>query len=564
MKESDILLIGTNYLLEEFGKNIEINFDVGLLSIASMLEKYNYKTKIIDLSALVKRGRLKINKKFHQSVAEFIIQKNPRFIGFSTRCDTYPMIINIAKRCKRIVPECKVILGGPQATFTDIDTLREFPFIDVIVRGEGEITIVELMRKLEDKGKLEDVDGITYRENGKIIRNKDREPIKDLDSLPLPAYHLIEEHLPSSKEHNSQYMYINVGRGCRYRCKFCSLGGVLPRMRTPKFIFKEIKLLKEKYGFKRFSLDANSFLSHKEKAKQVCNLLIKEKLNIKWKVFCRIDSIDIDSIRIMSEAGCEGIFFGIESGSSSIQKFIKKRLNFSLVRNVLSQCKKYHILPELSFVIGFPVEREEDLNATINLALKIFQFTDYYLIVNHFIPWGGVPLANKMHQLLFNNKAVQNDTNGCYLQPTIRLRENRNLIRRHPTIFNYFYVISLRYLSMKVIYEVGTMFCNIVHNYPLSFSLALKELRLTPVELRNNFKAWLKKKGIKWDDDFANFRQESRYKGKINKAFPNFIKYLYRYRKTSSEFLSSILYLEKKKFDLYSSIVNSKSFLTKL
>ena len=545
VKKENLLLIDSNYLIQEFRPDITISSS--LLSIASMLEKYNYKTKIIDLSALVKRGRLKINKKFHQSVAEFIIQKNPRFIGFSTRCDTYPMIINIAKRCKRIVPECKVILGGPQATFTDIDTLREFPFIDVIVRGEGEITIVELMRKLEDKGKLEDVDGITYRENGKIIRNKDREPIKDLDSLPLPAYHLIEEHLPSSKEHD-RLIRIIVGRGCRYRCKFCSLGGVLPRMRTPKFIFKEIKLLKEKYGFKRFSLDANSFLSHKEKAKQVCNLLIKEKLNIKWGTSVRIDDIDADSIKIMSEAGCRCILLGIETGSLKIQKHIHKKLSFSSIFKCLSLCEEFNILPKLTFIIGFPEERKEDVKSTIGLALKLRNFAQCHIEFFSLNPLPGTNIFEKnKNRMIFINRFNSFTITYPFIN---RLRENVILIKKYPLIFSSFYTIRPRYFSISCPHEITIIFNNLLFKHSSSCYLAMKELRLTPIELIQKIKRWMKKNKIDWENDFTDVKTKGLFQSKINKYFPDFIKALYIQYKITFKFLRMVIGLEKKKFNI--------------
>jgi len=359
-------------------------------------------------------------------------------------------------------------------------------------------------------------------------------------------------------------MYINIGRGCFYRCGFCALGRSSPRIKSAKKIIGEIKFLKNRYGFKKFFLEISNFLFDKKIAEEICKLLIKEKLNISWRVFCRIESLDKDLLRIMSRAGCQGVFCGIESGSLSVQKTIGKIINFSLIRSVVSQCKEVNITPQLAFIVGFPNEKEEDLNATIKLALDLLQISGYQLIVNHLTPWAGVPLLRNKNRIIFNRNAARYDTNGCYLQPTVRLKENYDLARRFPALFNYFYVIESKHLSAQATYELGSMFCNLAHNYPLSFQLALKELSISPVELKDCLNLWLRREGIVWGDSFANFRQESRYNGEINKFFPVFIRYLYRKRKAAFEFLKPILCLEEKKFIFYYNLVNSKNFLKRI
>ena len=143
---------------------------------------------------MISEGKLKFDANYYNEVADIINRKGITTIGFNTRCDSYPGVLNIAKKCKLLNPKLTIILGGPQATFVDVETLERFPFVEIIIRGEEGFTILDLVNKLRNQEDLTDVAGITYRkENGYLKRNEDRELIENLDLLPFPAYHLIKK-----------------------------------------------------------------------------------------------------------------------------------------------------------------------------------------------------------------------------------------------------------------------------------------------------------------------------------------------------------------------------------
>jgi hypothetical protein len=197
------------------------DFQAGLLSLAAQLEKHGHRVELVDLAWLIRGAKLDTGRSFLEEACGLIAKKGYDVIGFNTRCDTYPFVINAARRCRELLPEAKLILGGPQATLTADKTLAAFPFIDAIVRGEGELTLTEVLDRL-GKGKgLDRVKGVSFRNGDEIVRSPDRELIRDLDSLSLPAYHLMEQYAGRSRFKDCR-VYIQTGRGCPYSCAFCA------------------------------------------------------------------------------------------------------------------------------------------------------------------------------------------------------------------------------------------------------------------------------------------------------------------------------------------------------
>src|SRR4030042_1236482 len=132
------------------------NFQRGFLGLAAVLEKNGHRVEFVDLAWLIKQGKLAINASFHRNAAELIIKQGIDILGFNTRCDTYPNVINLAKRCKELNPGSTIIFGGPQASFTDEETLKNLDFVDIIVRGEGEYTLLEIINALKENKGLAD------------------------------------------------------------------------------------------------------------------------------------------------------------------------------------------------------------------------------------------------------------------------------------------------------------------------------------------------------------------------------------------------------------------------
>ena len=306
---------------------------MGILCLASYLENCGFKVECKDIRTIPYINR----EQFDKAVLKYL-KKSSEVIGFSCTTEVLPLAIQIAKLIKINSPNKFIMLGGQGSADVEEEILKTFPFIDIIVVGEGELTLTEIMRHIKDKRGYDDIKGIVYRDKGKIYRNPPRERIKDLDSLPMPAYSKI-------KVNNYTFFSVITSRGCPYHCTFCSessFWGHCITQRSIKNVLDEISMLKNKYNIKVLAINDDTFTLNRERVYEFCDGLKERKLDIYWNCFGRVGLLDEEMMRKMAKSGCKMITFGIESGSNRVLKDIKK---------------------------GFTVEQAE---ATINMACQIF------------------------------------------------------------------------------------------------------------------------------------------------------------------------------------------------
>lgn len=240
--------------------------------------------------------------------------------------------------------------------------------VDIVVRGEGEYTFLELIKNLES---LDKVLGITYKENGEVIHNQNRALIENVDELPFPARHLILE-----KENCLPEAFGNIfaSRGCPYNCIFCASHKVWTkkvRYRSPQNVADEIKEIKKTFKTNQFRFEDDSFTLNKKLVEGVCDLLIKEKLNIKWTTETRADLVTDDLIKKMKSAGCEDITIGVESGDEATLKRIKKGITIEQIRNANRILKENKMGFSAFFIIGFPWETKREIDKTVSLMKEL-------------------------------------------------------------------------------------------------------------------------------------------------------------------------------------------------
>src|SRR5438552_3900675 len=243
------------------------------------------------------------------------------FFGFSTVCSSYPLTLRIAAEVKRLHPESVVVLGGPQASVVDVSTMRAYPFIDLVVRGEAEQGLPALVDALGRDSDLAAVPGMTFRRNedGEIVRSPDAPLVLDLDALPFPAFHLFPDvrfcrHFP-----------LELGRGCPFACTFCSTNDFFRRrfrLKSPAQMIADMRRVKQTYDINSFELVHDMFTVDRKRVVEFCEALLESKEEFTWGSSARTDCIDEELIALMAKAGCRGIFFGIETGSKRMQKII--------------------------------------------------------------------------------------------------------------------------------------------------------------------------------------------------------------------------------------------------
>jgi radical SAM superfamily enzyme YgiQ (UPF0313 family) len=242
---------------------------IGILSIAAVLNDRGITPLVVNLNKLffdsLKYDGERRQFDFLTFIVQYLESLSFEILGLSTICSSYPLTLRIAREVNRLHPSIKIILGGPQASVVDIQTMKAFPFIDFVVRGEAEETFPLLLEALSVTNvsiKLENLPGITFRRGNEIIHNSNAPPILDLDSLPLPAYYLD----PNIKEYKN--IPLEIGRGCPFNCTFCSTNDFFNRrfrFKSPQKMIEQMKLVKDMYGINHIDLMHDNFTAYRKK-----------------------------------------------------------------------------------------------------------------------------------------------------------------------------------------------------------------------------------------------------------------------------------------------------------
>ncbi len=290
----------------------------------------------------------------------------PDIVGISIMTCKYKSSINIARLAKE--EGLPVIVGGPHPTLLPEETIKEKEF-DVVVKGEGEITMPELISAMDEGKSLDDIKGITYKKDGKTCRNPDREFIKNLDEIPFPAR---EADLMKEKYAPEAFGQIFASRGCPYNCLFCSnrdIWGRNVRFRSPENIIEEIRMIKREFGTKYFNFQDDMFAINKDWTMKLCGLIKSER--IVWSASTRVDAVTDSLAKNMSDAGCKRVFLGIESGSQKMLEIMRKGITLEQTRVAISIFKKHKISTIGYFVFGIPGETKNDIQKTLKFTEEL-------------------------------------------------------------------------------------------------------------------------------------------------------------------------------------------------
>ncbi|HHJ00587.1 MAG TPA: radical SAM protein [Candidatus Aerophobetes bacterium] len=336
---------------------------LGLAYLASVLEREGHKVKVLDCPTLEYDL-----KDLEREIKGF----SPQVMGITSTTSTIYDAYKVARLTKEINPKAVVVIGGPHVSFTAEQTLRECPFIDVVVRGEGETTTEELITCLEEGQPLEEVRGISFRKGEKVVETENRPFIENLDELPFPAYHL----LPMDRYKVGRHHFANIitSRGCPFSCIFCSssqLCGKRWRARSPENVIEELKVLKYEYNISEVEFLDDTFTLNSPRAEKICDLMIRENLNLSWSASSRVNTLTQRLANKMRKAGCHTIYLGIESGSQKILDLIQKGTNLVQVERAVEILKGAKINVLGSFIIGIPGETIKSIKKTIKLAKKL-------------------------------------------------------------------------------------------------------------------------------------------------------------------------------------------------
>lgn len=440
-----ILLIRPAPEKEQFGD--ESFLPLGLAYIAAVLKQNQYDVKILDLL---------IDKKNDDEVLNVIKNFSPFAIGFTAVTPVINSAYRLAKKIKNMWGNILLFAGGPHPSALPEEAIKNN--FDFVIIGEGEKTIIELFKNLHSP---EIVDGIAFGKNNEIIKTKQRSYIKNLDELPFPA----RELFPDLKLYKGQEALgselpvasILTSRGCPFSCSFCfkAVFGNHFRARTPENILKEWIYLIRNYNVKEIAIVDDSFTTDVNRVIEFCNLLIKEKLKVKWSCpnGIRIDIGNLDMLKKMREAGCYRVALGIESGSQKVLDRIGKKITIDEIKIMVDNCKKAKIKTMGFYMLGNPGETKETMQQTINFAKKLG--TDYAQFLLP-IPYPGTKMYDDIRlngKILVNNWSEYGQYEGTasfyYNEITPKLL--KEMLRKA----NKEYYLNLKYI-IKQLFNLET------------------------------------------------------------------------------------------------------------
>ena len=342
---------------------------LGMLYIATYLKENGIEISIIDEATQGYSLRDTIN---------WVKKEDPDILGFSTCSSSGRKASLIAEKVKQENPNIINVFGNFFATFNAEKILKKYPFVDFIVRGEGELTSLELTKCLENKDDPKRVLGINFRKNNKIIATPDRPLIKNIDSLPFPDRELLDVEY-----HNTtagivvapkKFSSFVSSRGCVFNCRFCGcrrLARNIWRSRSVDNIMEEIDLLASQ-DYKQFLFVDDNFTLNTKRVIKLCRRLKKEKVDIEFFAEGRVDNSPLEMLYEMSRANCKMMYFGIENASQKVLNYYDKQTNSKQAVIALKKAKKVGIdVTVASFILGAPNETRQEIWNTLNFAQKI-------------------------------------------------------------------------------------------------------------------------------------------------------------------------------------------------
>lgn len=457
---------------------------IGLISLSSTILGTGRKVQIIDLNHEIVNGRLDLSNSFYEKAASLIVSSSPFMVGFSTMCNSYPISLKLAEMVKKKSPDILILLGGPQASVVDIDTLNAFPFVDYIIRGEAEVAFPRFIERVSRNENPHDVPNLTYRKDGNVIRTFDAPLLENLDALPLLAYDIFPYELP-------KVMPLDVGRGCPFSCSFCTTSTYWRRryrLKSAGRVIQEMTKLYQDYGIKEFVFEHDLFTFDRKRILSFCEILSGSALRgISWGCSARIDTVDKNMLRKLKNAGCTAIFYGIESGSDRVQKMIRKNLNLERVISVVEATACLGLDSTASFIVGFPDEKEEDIIKTLNIIQRLKSFPKTTIQLHIMTPLAGSLDYEKYHQLL------RYDGYFSTICGNANIAIEEEWIRGYPQIFSNFYYFEPMNVARDIYRDIDLFIMSPFMLLERTMQLLLKDNSLWEIYLR--WRKWRRSRG---------------------------------------------------------------------
>lgn len=395
------LAFANPYQLDSMG----VGLPLGLLYVAAMLEKENINVSLFDglvnfdLVSKEKRFKEKIRQRdwghVHfgaewDEIRRHIRENAPHILGITNHfTEEIDMAFKVAQLAKEVDGNIFTIIGGPFASTCPEELLKREPSLDMVIVGEGEYTVPEVVKAISDKKDLNLIEGVAYRSDGKIIVTRHRPYIRDLDALRYPAYHLVDmeryfyfqNHGYSTRRQivSTRKVPVITSRGCPFNCTFCCVHlhmGKVWRPHSPEYVLGHIDFLIKNFRAEHILFEDDNINLNPSRFENLLDGLIERDYKILWDTpnGIRADKLNGALIRKAKKSGCLFLKIGIESGDQYVvNKIVKKHLDLKKVIEVARLCKKSGVTLEAFFIIGFPGETKKEITNTVNFSLMLFR-----------------------------------------------------------------------------------------------------------------------------------------------------------------------------------------------
>jgi anaerobic magnesium-protoporphyrin IX monomethyl ester cyclase len=323
-------------------------------------------------------------------------------VGISTDTTRHNKAMEIARRAKEA--DCIVVMGGPHPCYIDEEILAS-PWVDFIVHGEGEETLLELLKTLEGGGKdWEGIQGLSFQRDEEVVRTPPRPFIQDLDSLPIPARHLIDMDLYRKTKFGDRAITpVVTSRGCPTNCNFCSSSSFFGRrwrVRSPDSVVEELEELYNKYGFGAVAFVDDNFTLSPERVVAISERIIRKGLDIWWWNFSRAENIvkNEEILEVMKRAGAKTIYIGVESANPQTLTELGKKMDLDTVVRAVEMLKRHGFEIFASYILGSPRDKAKDIHETIRFAKRLDTNVAQFSILT---PYPGTALYEELKERIW-------------------------------------------------------------------------------------------------------------------------------------------------------------------
>lgn len=443
-----------------------------LAYLAGMLKAHKYDVFVVDFYSYNRNKIIKVGNKFRkgatdQEIVKQLAEFKADIIGITCNFTVYSEdALYVAKIAKERYPNSIIILGGAHASLISPQKMLENNCIDIIVKGEGEITLLEIVRRYEAKQSLDDIKGTLVRKGDRVIINAPRELLNDMDSLPFPSRELLdmEYYLNQSDifghAKGKRVAILITSRGCPYDCIFCSVKSMWERRWRPfsaERVVQEIKLLISRYEVDEIFIYDDNFIIDRNRVVEICNLIEENKLKIAITIpsGLHVNLIDQELLKSLKKAGLYRVVLPIETGCEKTAQFIRKKVNFKDVSEKIQLCHNLGLWTSGNFLIGFPYETKEDIEETIQFAERSTLDFVFYFIAQPYFGSDLLEIFKKEKLLLRGDVDITSKvTNTKYNTKFLIAKELQNIrdraAARYPKLKIIQYIINPRLFFLKI------------------------------------------------------------------------------------------------------------------